>query len=308
MKVLFVSNENSKFGISPIIKNQGISLVKNNIDLYYFTIKGKGYSKYITNIFSLRKNICKNNYDIIHAHYLLSGIVASLASRSIPVVVSLMGSDIQLGIFWKIVNKFFYKFRWHTTIVKSKRMKRQLKFSKAIVIPNGVNLERFKPISRDNCCRKLRLDPNKKHILFAANPHIFVKNYQITKSAFEIISNEDIELNYLDSIRNDQMQYYYNANDLVLLTSLWEGSPNVIKEAMACNCPIVSTDVGDVKEIIEDTDGCYVCSYDPKDVAKKINMAINFSKRTNGRKNIQHLDSNIIAKKIINLYIDIIEN
>ena len=97
--------------------------------------------------------------------------------------------------------------------------------------------------------------------------------------------------------------YYYNAADVLLLTSLSEGSPNIIKEAMACNCPIVSTDVGDVKENIYNTEGCFISSYDPSDIANKIQKASNYGKsRTNGRENITHLNNNIVAKQILNIY------
>jgi teichuronic acid biosynthesis glycosyltransferase TuaC len=86
------------------------------------------------------------------------------------------------------------------------------------------------------------------------------------------------------------------------LTSLHEGSPNIIKEAMACNCPIVSTDVGDVRDVVSGTEGCYVTTYDPEDIAEKLKSALQFNKRTAGREKIQHLDSNIIAHKIISIY------
>lgn len=101
---------------------------------------------------------------------------------------------------------------------------------------------------------------------------------------------------------------HHNAADVVLLTSLWEGSPNAIKEAMACNCPVVSTDVGDVREVIGNTEGCYISSFEPRDVAKKIQMALDFSKRTNGKQSIIELglDSKTVANKIINIYTKVI--
>lgn len=99
-----------------------------------------------------------------------------------------------------------------------------------------------------------------------------------------------------------------NAPDILLLTSLWEGSPNVIKEAMACNCPILSADVGDGAKVIRKTDGCYICSYDPEDVAEKIKEALEFGKRTNGREKIKHLDEKIIAQKIIGVYNEVLSN
>ena len=75
---------------------------------------------------------------------------------------------------------------------------------------------------------------------------------------------------------------------------------------MACNCPIVSTDVGDVREVIGKTEGCYICSYAPEDVAEKINMSLYFGKRTNGRDNIRHLEINVIPKRIIDVYKEVI--
>ena len=95
-----------------------------------------------------------------------------------------------------------------------------------------------------------------------------------------------------------------NAADLLLLTSLWEGSPNIVKEAMACNCPIVTTDVGDVRTVFGNIEGCFISNFDSDDVANKIERAILFGLRTEGRKKIidNELDSGSIAKKIIDLY------
>ena len=93
MKVLFVSSGNSKDGIIPFIKSQGYSLRAKGVYLDFYTIKGKGIRGYLGNIRNLRKQIRNNNYDIIHAHYSLSGAVCLLTFSKKPVVLSLMGSD-----------------------------------------------------------------------------------------------------------------------------------------------------------------------------------------------------------------------
>ena len=299
--MLFISSGNSMNGISPIIKNQGESLEAEGSELDYFTINGKGIMGYLNNIPRLRKFLEVNQFDIVHAHYSLSAFTASLSGAK-PLVVSLMGSDVHAGTFYKFVIKLFETIFWSKTIVKSKSMYDQISIKKAEIIPNGVDFNKFKPLSKVDSQESLGWDINKKHVLFAANPGKKVKNFDLARSAFENIKDKDVELHYLNDVSNEQMPIYHNAADLILLTSMWEGSPNVIKEAMACNIPIVSTDVGDVKEIIGKTEGCYVAAFHPQDIATKIQLALDFGKRTTGRNDIGHLESDIIAKKIIGVY------
>jgi len=300
MRVLFVSSGNSKEGISPIIKNQGASLKRKGIEIDFFTIKGKGIKGYLKNI-PLIRNIGKEKYDIIHVHYSLSAFATTLSGIS-PLVVSLMGSDINSGrSFYRII-RIFNRIFWKRVIVKSKDMKNKLDLKNMEIIPNGVDLQKFKPVSVKKAVKYLGWDLHKKHILFAANPKRPEKNFRLAENSFERVNYRNIEFHFLDNISNEEMVNYYNASDVILLTSLWEGSPNVIKEAMACNIPIVSTDVGDVKDVIGSTNGCFITTFEPEDVAKKIQKALDFGKRTNGRENIEHLESSIIADKIIEVY------
>lgn len=297
MKILFVSSGNSKNGISSIVKNQGLSLQKQGIDLTYFSIIGKGVKGYLRNIKPLRNLLKKNNFDIVHAHYSMSAFVASLSGAK-PLVVSLMGSDVQSDKFFiYLFNRLF----WSKIIVKSKAMKSHLGIKSAYVVPNGVDFNTFKPMNKINCKKKIGWNISKKQILFAANPNRSEKNYFLAKSAFEILNNKDCELKVLEDIPVDQMPLYHNAADVVILTSLREGSPNVIKEAMACNRPVVATDVGDIKQIIIKTKGCFVTHFNEKQLANRINKALNISS-TSGRIDIEPLRSDKIAQKIIDIY------
>ena len=306
MKVLFVSSGNSRFGISSIVKAQVESLKKNGIELDYFTIKGKGFKGYFKNILPLSKYLKNNKFDIIHAHYSLSAYVASLAGAK-PLVVSLMGSDVQKKYFGCIILKLFYRIFWNSLIVKSNSMKERVGIKKCFIIPNGINFEKFKEIDKKIAKEKINFNLQKKHIIFVANPDRYEKNFKLAKKVFDLLKDKNVELNVICEVPYGVIPYYMNAADVLLLTSLWEGSPNVIKEAMACNCPIVSTDVGDVKEVIANTEGCYISSFDPEDVADKIKMALVFAEeenRTNGRKRIIELglDTETIANKIIDVY------
>jgi glycosyltransferase involved in cell wall biosynthesis len=264
MKVLFVSSGNSLSGISPIVKNQGDSLKENGIEIEYFTIIGKGVTGYLRNIIKLRRFLKGRSFDIVHAHYSLSGYVASLSGAR-PLVVSLMGSDVWKGMLGKGIMKLFNRFFWDMLIVKSESMKKKIDTKNSHVIPNGVNFDVFQPIDKENAKKKVGFNYN-KHIIFVANPERREKNYQLAFKAFKLLNDPDVELNVVSGVGYKDIPYYYYAADVLLLNSLWEGSPNVVKEAMACNLPIVLTDVGDVKEVIGDTEGCHVTSFDPNDV------------------------------------------
>ena len=304
MNILFVSSGNSKNGISLIVKNQGQSLKDIGLKVDYFTIKGKGLKGYLKSINLLKKQVNLNNYDIIHAHYSLSGYLVAISGINKPIVVSLMGSDIMAKEINQYIIKFFYKYKWNSLIVKSKSLSDKLQLKNINIIPNGVDFNLFKPLDKRYSMNRIRLDNNKKHVLFAASPNRLEKNFNLAKKAFDNLNIDHIELHCLDNIDYKDIPFYMNACNVILLTSLWEGSPNVIKEAMACNRPIVSTDIGDVRNIIQNTKGCYICSYDSKDIAEKISLALKF-KNTNGRIKIDYLKRENIAKKILTIYSDL---
>lgn len=303
MKVLFVSSGNNWNGITHIVQNQGNSLIDKGISLEYFNIKGKGIKGYLKASIDLRKFLKNHVYDIVHAHYSLSGFSATLAGAR-PLVVSLMGSDIKSSKSNTYLISFFKRFFWSYTIVKSQDMIPDSVPSGIAVIPNGVDLDFFKPIDKETALEKVRFSPRKKHVLFAADPDRREKNFPLAKKAFEKFNDTAVELHYLKNTPNELMPFYMNASDVVLLTSLWEGSPNVIKEAMACNRPVVSCNVGDVEKLLHDLPGCYLTSHSVDDVSYALTQALEYQKDTNGRQRLidLKLDSGSIANCLIDIY------
>jgi len=312
LKVLFVCSGNKKSGISPIIKSQGDSLVLNKINVDYYAIKGKGFIGYLKNLSALRKTISKNSYDIIHAHYGDSALLTSLCPMKKRFFISFMGDDLygslnknykytlKSKIFSKI-NKILAKYIADSVIVKSHKMNKKLfRSTNSSIIPNGVDTNLFN-------CIKTKKNKNCKIILFISNVNRPEKNYKLLKEAIKYVNEKNIHVKNVHNVSQEELKLEYNNSKVFVLTSIHEGSPNVIKEAMACNCPIVSTDVGDIKWVFGDTDGCYLTSFDPSDVADKIKRALIFSDkkgRTDGRNRIFDLglDSATIAKKIIAYY------
>jgi teichuronic acid biosynthesis glycosyltransferase TuaC len=304
MNVLFVSSGNTKQGISPIIKNQGRSLIRQGIEVDFFTIRGKGFWSYFRHIFILRKYLRTNKFDVVHAHYSLTAYVAALAGAK-PLVSSLMGSDVKSHKYASILIPFFFKHFWNQTIVKSSEMYQHLNLKEIKIIPNGVDIDRFNCNNKKDCQLKLGWDIKKRHILFAADTNRPEKNFILAQRAINlIITDFDVTLHILKDIPDREIPDYINATDVLILSSLYEGSPNIIKEAMACNCPIVSTNVGDVNWVIGNTNGCFITGFEPQDVAEKIKNALEFGQRTNGRDRIIELglDSETIALKLIEMY------
>jgi glycosyltransferase involved in cell wall biosynthesis len=304
MKVLFVCSGRNPSSVSPIVRSQGESLQKCGIEIDYFTIKGRGFTGYLKSIIPLRKEICKTEPEIIHAHYSLCGMVAAFASRK-PVVASLMGSDVMAHRLMIYILRFFSEYFWKVTIVKSKSMKEQISLNHAYIIPNGVDLSFFKQLDQSECKKRVGFNPSRKQIVFLADPSRHEKNYELAFNAFQALRekfDDTIELKVIYGVEHQQILYYINAADVMLLTSKWEGSPNVIKESMACNVPIVSTRVGDVEEMISSTKGCFLAESSSKDVSDKLALALAFKGRTDGRNNISHLDSKLVASSIISIY------
>lgn len=306
MKVLFISSGNSKDGISPIIKNQGASLQRQGLEVVFFTIKGKGIKGYLKNIIPLKQFLNKHTFDVVHAHYSLSAFVASLACAK-PLVVSLMGSDVKSGKFFMLIIRLFNAFFWSQIIVKSKDMESTLGLKKVEVIPNGVDFDKFKPINQAVCKKALGWDLAKKQVLFAASPGRKVKNYQLADKAFNLMQDNECELKVLESVPNHMIPQYHNAADVVLLTSLWEGSPNVIKEAMACNRTIVATDVGDIRWLFGGVKGSFITSFEANNLTEKLKEALIKNKvNTKDRIISLGLDSGVIARRIIDIYTKVI--
>lgn len=302
MKVLFVSSGNRNGGISPLIYNQGRSLLNCGIRVDFFKIKKNGLLGYIAYIKKLKRHLEENKYDLIHAHYLFSGIVSGLATN-IPVVVSLMGSDVLNKKLWRILLPACNKFLWKEIIVKSDAISNKLKLNIRHIIPNGVNIDKFCIIDKEQAREKVHFDQNKKHVLFAANPDRKEKNILLAREAIELLNDNNVKLNIVYNVEHDMIPYYMNASDVLLLTSYYEGSSNVVKEALACNLPVVATEVGDVKKWIENIKGCYITSFDKADVMSKLKKALYEDIIIESRqKIIQYLDENKIAIRISQVY------
>jgi teichuronic acid biosynthesis glycosyltransferase TuaC len=298
MKILIVCSGN--YGaVSPFILEQNAALEKLGVSFDYFLIKGKGPFGYLKNIFKFRKMIRATDPDLVHAHYGLSGLLAVL-QRLKPVVVTFHGTDINSRIL-----------RWLSEIVVlgakesifvSKKLQMKTKVTKSAVIPCGIDLELFTPMDKNEARRLLNLQPEKKYILFASAFDNLIKNYPLAKSALALLNDNNVELLELKGRSRKEVALLMNACDVALMTSFSEGSPQFIKEALACNTPVVSTDVGDVKDYLPVGKGCFITTYEPRDVADKLKRALAGGQLTTGRSSVMHFDNARIAASVHTIY------
>jgi teichuronic acid biosynthesis glycosyltransferase TuaC len=310
LKVLIVCSGNPKSGSFSLEVDQAFIFEQaENIKLNshcvieYFLIQGKGIIGYLKNISLLRDHLKKNRYDIIHAHGGAAGFISSFQSFA-PLITTYHGSDINKP-FERLISAFaavkskkniFVSQSLHNTAI----IKRQ-----AEIIPCGINMEQFFIIDKKTALAQLGLDPLKRYVLFPAGFDNPVKNYNLAREAVQKI--DKLELLELKKRTRNEVNLLLNASDLLIMTSLSEGSPQLIKEAMACNCPVVSTDVGDVKEIIDGVEGCFISSNNPVEIAEKITKALTYNRTLSGREKIKYLDNNIISKKIIKIYSEVVD-
>ncbi|MFM7682640.1 MAG: glycosyltransferase family 4 protein [Bacteroidota bacterium] len=310
MKILVVSRLKSTNKISIITKRQMSSLERLGHELSYFSIDKGGILGYLKALFKLRKKLKNRDFDVVHAHYSLCGIISSLAGAR-NLVVSLMGSDVKKSVFNDFFVRYFVKNKWPKVVVKSDEMlasfqSHQTNSNETLVLPNGVDFNLFQPIDQKEAREKLGWNLDSKIVLFGSDPSRSEKRFDLAEKALNnlIDSKSQIELKCLYNIEPEDVPYYINGSDVVLLTSDREGSPNIIKEAMACNVPIVTTSVGDVKKVIGSTLGCEVVSVNQAEIIANALSEILSSTliRTNGRENIQHLSDEHIAKSLIEFY------
>jgi glycosyltransferase involved in cell wall biosynthesis len=119
-----------------------------------------------------------------------------------------------------------------------------------------------------------------------------------------LLARSDAELNVIFEQPHSRINQYMRAADVLLITSLHEGSPNVVKEAMACGLPIVATDVGDIKHNIGDLEGCYTSGNSPQEVADVLIKALDFTPPTKGQARLKELrlTSDDARESVISVY------
>ncbi len=290
------------------------SLREAGVDFTVLDLRGIPIIKYLLALPKIRALL--GQVDLVHAHFGYCGWLGRLQHRT-PVVISFMGDDLlgtpddngRLKWFSRqmvAANKQLAA-RVNQVIVKSPEMARVLAPTPCHIVPNGVDLDLFQPVPRNEARRLLGWPQDDTCVLFPGNPDNPRKGHALAQAATrqaEQRLGHAVQLKQLWQVPPDQVPLYMNACDAMWMTSLIEGSPNVVKEALACNRPIVAVPVGDVADLLRHVEGCRVAQRDPLELGRAMAGVLTEYRKSSGRVELQRrgLDLPSVAERIIRIY------
>lgn len=293
------------------------SLEETGVENRYFYIPSSNMTiaKAFKSGRDLRKAVAEFHPDVVHVHYGMIYAFITSFSVSRPVIITFHGSDINTlpkeSLRKKIVKKTLSNLsilRCFRAICVSRRVKDNFWWQreKGLIVPLGININEFYPIEREIARADLDLDLNEKIILFNANNPV-VKRLDIATETLEIVRKTFPEARMeviSGNTGSSKIPMLLNACDCLLICSDSEGSPTMVKEAMACNIPIAGVDVGDVAERLNGVDNCYIAQKDPASLAGAIIEVLRNDRRSNGREKLiaDDLTEERVARRILGIY------
>jgi glycosyltransferase involved in cell wall biosynthesis len=298
---------------APFIVRQAQFLRRNGVDLDVFHVNGrKNPAAYLRAWKEVHRRLARGRYDLIHAQWAQSAL-PSLPAR-LPLVVTFRGSDVEgienanrrqtaSGLVLQRIARGVARVA-DEIIVVAERLAHRLPVREYHVIPSGIDLDLFQPGDQREARDRLGLARDGRYILFAASPTNPIKRYDLARAAVQQLdARYRAEMIVTAGVEPAKMPLYVNACDALLLTSTHEGSPNVVKEALACNLPVVSTDVGDVAERIRNIDGCVLSkSDDPETLSKAVASVLDHGQRIQARQVVAELNESLLTRKVVAVY------
>lgn len=319
MRVLFITNmwpDSVLPHYGTFIASQAKSL--EDADVAVDVINIRGYSSILA--YAVAPRVVRalsraRTYDVVHVH---TGHAAAVSVWGIPhpVVLSFVGADVlgqprERGLTMKSrleISVFRQLGRAVArTITKSKEMEDALPAAvraRNHVIPNGVDVEAFAPRPKDEARRLLGWSSDEKVVLFLGNPADPRKNIDLAQAAVALASRseERLRLHAAWGATPEEVPRLMWAADCLALSSRSEGSPNVVKEAMAAALPIVATPVGDVPERLDGVEGCFVVAPHARAFAEALLSAVQFDRAPAARQAVRQLNLSAVAEQVIEVY------
>lgn len=327
MRVLAITNmyptaDSPGNGVFVAEQIKGLRSIGVDVRVLFVDRRREGPLAYFRMRARIREAITEFDPQVIHVMYggvLAERVVSRFHTR--PVVITFHGSDLLgenlSGWRRKLVSRLGVRCsrraarQANAVVVVARHLVDALKDAvprhQVRVIPCGIDLNRFEPRDTQVCRRQLGWSPESFHVLFASSNGDPVKRPWLARAAVDQCGGSDqpVELHFLSGVPNPEVPVWLGAADVLLLTSAHEGSPTVVKEALACGLPVVSVDVGDVAERIQGIAGCHLASPDPESLAAKLRLVRRNGGRIECRARLDELSIVSVAHRLQQCYQDI---
>ena len=284
------------------VNEQGEALREIGVNVYYYAVRGKGAKGYLSSFSGLKKAIITNRIDIVHAHFGLCGALAVLQNK-VPVVITFhngetltfKGKLISSAAAWLSKYNIFVAQHIHDKLFKVPK-----EYS---IIPCGIDLRLLPIVNKEEAIKTMRLRKDVPNILLGGSFSNARKNYPLAKEALALLPYE-VNLIEMKGFSRAEVDQLLCGCDLFSMPTKSEGSPQVVKEALACNCPIVATGVADIPELLSGVSYCYSTGFDASEIADRVDTVIKSGQRSNGREKVvsMNLDNPLVAKRIKMIY------
>lgn len=300
-------------GGAPFVKKEVEALRQAgvNVDVFLYT-GGWSPSNYLRAVRQLHRQLDSKQYDLVHVRFGQSGLVGR-AQWKLPVVITYGGSDIEGSPVFRGRHRYrnfvligvsrLLSLLADEVIVVSDHLGRKLPRRSYHIIPSGIDLDLFQPYDMQEARRKLNLPVDKKLVLFIGDPSKPTKRFELADRACQI-AEEFIDLMLINIYKLPQtlVPWYMSACNALILTSTNEGSPNVVKEALACNLPVVAVDVGDIRERIGSNNSCAIATDSAEALSEALVRVLNIPLRPQLRDLVANITNEIWISEVVQVY------
>ncbi len=322
IKVLFLTNtypspDRPWAGSAVKLQEEALRKAGIHVDVLHLDRTGSGQRIYLTAYPKIKKTLLTGKYDLLHVQF--GGVQAFLGALAAEkrCIVTYHGTDLHGGspqTIWESLSYFlgvicsrYAARRSGASIVVAEHLLRYLgsNVEYSCVIPTGVDYDRFFPTDKKKARNLIGLKTEKRYVLFNINNMDPVKRRDLAEKTMALLEKEipEAHLLTLSQVPFEKVPLFINASDVLLVTSDKEGSPNIVKEALACNLPVVSVDVGDVPDMIADVKNCSIVSREPEIIANALANIINSGADSDGREKRREIIDNVkVCQRIIEVY------
>jgi glycosyltransferase involved in cell wall biosynthesis len=312
---MYPSAEDPAYGV--FVQDHVEALTSAGLQVEVMFIDGRtSAAAYVTGIDRVRRRVRRGGLDIVHAHFGFTGFVASF--QALPLVVTFHGDDLlgkpsqRGGITLKSRLGCWLSRRAarraQAVICVSDQLRVALRHpedrERAHVIPGGINIVRFHPGDRDTARSRLGWSPGARIALFPSTPGERRKRLDLARSGVDHANAQgaNIDLLVVSGVSYESMPDYYRAADCLLLTSDWEGSPTVVKEALCCDLPVVSVDAGDAWRWLALAEGCQCVEREVPSISAGLRAVLSGPSRVDGARVRERTDWRRIVQDVIGVY------